>query len=136
MNLQAPAVALFCCVLVVPACSRDKTEDRAVLAALDDVRDSGPAEVKTRRALIEKLEKLPASNPLARSARDDCVKAYRTLVDGNEATAKVKRAIEDPNASAKDSLASLAAAEDLIKRAEQTMPACEKSAADLSLSLR
>jgi len=134
MNANAAVVAVFC--IFFPACSRDAAEDRAVIAALDDLRDSAAAELTTRRALIEKLEKLPASTPLARSARDDCVKAYRTLVDGNEATAKLTRAIADPNVSAKDTLDGLARAEDLIKRTEQTMPACNKAAAELSLSRR
>ncbi len=134
MNAKAAVVAVFC--VLVPACSRDAAEDRAVIAALDELRDSAAVDLTARRALIEKLEKLPASTPLAKSARDDCVKAYRALVDGKEAMAKLKRAIDDPNASGKDTLAGLAGTEDLIKRSEQTMPACNKAAADLSLSRR
>jgi hypothetical protein len=134
MSSKAAVVAVFCVLL--PACSRDAAEDRAVIAALNELRDSAAADLPARRALIEKLEKLPASTPLARSARDECVKAYRALVDGKEAVAKLEHAIDDPNASAKDALAGLAGAEDLIKRSEQAMPACDKAAADLSLSRR
>ena len=129
-----PVVAVLC-VLLGLACSRDAAEDRAVIAAVDELRDSAAADPSARRALIEKLEKLPASTPLARSARDECVKAYRALVDGKEAMAKFKHALEDPKASAKD-LGDLAGTEDLIKRSEEAMPACNKAAVDLSLSRR
>jgi len=105
------------------------------MAAVDELRESAAADLPARRALIEKLEKLPASTPLARSARDECVKAYRALVDGKEAVAKFKHVLDDPKASAKD-LGDLAGTEDLITRSEEAMPACNKAADDLSLYRR
>jgi hypothetical protein len=106
------------------------------MAAVDELRDSAAADLPARRALVEKLEKLPASTPLARSARDDCAKAYRVLVDGKEKLAKLKHALDDPSGSAKDTLGDWAKAQQLAKDIEQAMPLCEKAAAELSIKLR
>lgn len=130
--LSAPLLAsLFGCTP-----SAESIEQRRVLGAVDALRDAPATDLPGRRRLLEALEKQEASSPLARRARDDCAAAYRPLIEGNEATAAVSRALAHPATAPPTTLADLAAAEEKVKKSAEAMPACEKSAAELRRAAR
>jgi hypothetical protein len=115
--------------------SAEALEDRVILAALAALRDAPAEDLANRKKLVGELEKKPATSLLARRVRDDCARAYRLLVEGQEATATVTRAMARPGGTT-SLLADLARAEEKIRQSEEAMPACEKAAAELRLSRR
>ena len=101
------------------------------MEALDLLRESPPEDLVKRRSLIEALEKVPSTTPVAREARDTCAKSYRLIVEGKELTRNLKTELERTGEAPKNALADLAAAEEKIKQSEPAMNACQKAAIDL-----
>jgi hypothetical protein len=128
--------ALLLASLAACTPSAESIEQRRVLGAVDALRDAPATDLAGRRKLLEALEKQEASSPFARRARDDCAAAYRFLIEGNEATATVSRAIARPDTAPSTTLSDLAAAEEKIKKSAEAMPACEKAAAELRRAAR
>jgi hypothetical protein len=117
--------------------SVEAEEERALIAAIEVLRDAPAEDLASRKNLIEALAKKPAKGPEAQRARDDCALAYRLLVEGKEGTDGVKRALGGPGPVPKTLLADLAAAEEKIRKSsEEAMPACQKAATDLRLRRR
>ncbi|UQA61241.1 hypothetical protein [Polyangium aurulentum] len=130
---------LFAAALaVVAGCgpSAETLEQRRVLAAIDALRDAPAMDVPARRRLLDALDKQEAQSPLARRARDDCAAAYRLLIEGNEATEAVRKALAHPETAPPTTLSDLAAAEEKIKKSGEAMPGCEKAAAELLRAAR
>ena len=107
-----------------------------MLAAIDALRDAPAADLPGRRRLLDGLEKHEAQTPLARRARDDCAAAYRLLIEGNEATEAVRKALAHPETAPPTTLSDLAAAEEKIEKSGEAMPGCEKAAAELRRATR
>lgn len=126
----------FTTLLLVGCDSAEAREDRAILQALDVLRESSPNDSTKRRELIDALAKRPATNPLAKEARDSCVEAYRFMLEGKEGTEKVKKALEKPSEATFNLAEVLAAAEESIKKSEPAMRACQKAIIDLELTRR
>jgi hypothetical protein len=119
------------------ACSSSEArEDRAVIAAIDKLRDSSADDLTNRHLLIDVLGKLPATSPLARQARDACAEAYRLMAEGKEGTSKVKAEFERTGAAPKNAIADLAEAEEKLKKSEPAMRACQKATIELNLHYR
>ena len=116
--------------------SAEAQEDRAILDAIDVLRESSPDDSAKRRELIAALTKRPATNPLAIAARDSCAEAYRYMLEGKEGTDKVKGALEKPSEAKFNLAETLAAAEESIKKSEPAMRACQKATIDLSMKRR
>jgi len=135
LNLAAVRL-VFACLLACGCQSREAREDRAVQDAIDVLRDSPPDDLITRRARIDALQKLPATTPLARDARDACSEAYLLVVEGKQATSKLKAEMERLGAPPKNALADLALAEEKIKKSEPAMRACQKAAIELGVRRR
>lgn len=123
--------AVLCC-LYLGCSSSEAREDRAVLAALDALRDSSSDDPTKRRELIDALSKLPASSPLAREARDECADAFRLMLEGKEGTLKVKADLERLGIPPKNAEQDLAAAEEKLKKSETAMRACQKASIELA----
>ncbi len=128
--------ALLLASLAACTPSAESIEQRRVLAAVDALRDAPATDLPARRKLLEALEKQEASSPFARRARDDCAAAYRLLIEGNEATAAVAKALAHPETAPPTTLSDLAAAEEKVKKSAEAMPACEKAAAELRRAAR
>ena len=117
--------------------SAEAEEERALIAAIEALRDAPAEDLAGRKARIDALLKKPAKSPQAQRARDSCAEAYRLLVEGKEGTEGVKRALGGPGPVPKTLLADLAAAEEKIRKSsEEAMPACEKAATELRLRRR
>ncbi|MDC3953354.1 hypothetical protein [Polyangium jinanense] len=117
--------------------SAEAEEERALLAAIEALRNAPAEDLGGRKNLLSALEKKPARSPEAQRARDGCAEAYRLLLEGKEGTEGVKRALGGGGPVPTTLLADLAAAEEKIKKSsEQAMPACEKAAAELRLRRR
>jgi hypothetical protein len=123
-------------VLVGCGPSAESLEQRRVLDAIDALRDAPSVDLSGRRRLLDGLEKHQASSPLARRARDDCAAAYRLLIEGNEATETVRKALAHPETAPLTTLSDLAAAEEKIKKSGEAMPGCAKAAAELRRAAR
>lgn len=102
------------------------------MGAIDVLRDASPDDSAKRRTLIDALKNLPATTPAAREARDACAEAYLLVVEGKEATQKLKAEMERLGAAPPNAVADLLAAEDKIKRSEPAMRACQKAAIELA----
>ncbi|TKD04538.1 hypothetical protein [Polyangium fumosum] len=112
-------------------------QERALLAAIEALRDAPAEDLAGRKNLLSALETKPAPSPEAQRARDNCVEAYRLLGEGKEGTEAVKRALGGAGPVPKTLLADLAAAEEKIRKSsEEAMPACEKAATELRLRRR
>jgi hypothetical protein len=132
--LKFAAIAVLC-VLLAGCPSREAQEDRAVLGAIDVLRDSPEDDLVKRRSLIDSLAKLPATSELGREARDACADAYRLIVESKEATTKVKLALANGELP-KNTLADLALAGEKIEKSEPAMKACQKAAIELGTKRR
>ncbi len=126
----------FVCAVAGGCSFSEAHEDRAVLAAIDTLRDSSPDDVANRHALVETLAKLPATSPLARQARDACVEAYRLIADGKQRAAKVKTELDRTGVPPKNAIVDLEAASEKLKQSEPALKACQKAAVELSLKRR
>ena len=131
----APLVALGL-VFVMGCASAEAEEERALIAAIEVLRDAPAEDLAGRKGLIEALERKPARSVEAQLARDSCVEAYRLLVEVKERTRSVKRRLGGPGPTPTALLVDLAAAEEKVRQAEEAMPACEKAAAGLRLRRR
>ncbi|EYF06330.1 hypothetical protein [Chondromyces apiculatus] len=116
--------------------SPEKREAAAVLHAIDVLRDAPAEPASGRVAHLQQLEQVSASDPRSARARDDCVKAYRLLLEGNALEAKVRGALADPSGLTPEILRDLGAAEDKIEESTAAMPACDTALADLHRWLR
>lgn len=135
MIARSRYVALVC-VFVAGCSSAETREDRAILEAIDVLRESSPADSTKRRELIDTLAKKTATNPLAKEARDSCAEAYRFMLEGKEGTDKVKKALENPSEATFNLAETLAKAEESLEKSEPAMRACQKATIDLSMKRR
>ena len=130
----AAALALHALGAASMACapSKEAVERGRVLVAIDRVRDAPAGEIPVRRQLIADLEHTSAVVPDIVRARDTCVAAYRSLVDGTELQNGVRAELEkgDPSPTL---VARLLEAESLIKQSDIVMPDCERAIAGLRL---
>lgn len=124
------------CLFVAGCASAEAQEDRAILDAIDVLRESSPDDSAKRRELIDALAKRPATSPLGKEARDSCVEAYRFMLQGKEGTEKVKKALEKPSEATFNLAETLEAADESIKKSEPAMRACQKASIDLSMKRR
>jgi hypothetical protein len=123
--------------LLLAGCSSPEAqEDRAILTAIDVLRESSPDDATKRRELIDALAKRPATNPLAIEARDKCAEAYRYMLEGQIGTQKVKTALARPAEKPTNLAEELAAAEKSILKSEPAMRACQKATAELGMKRR
>jgi hypothetical protein len=130
--------------LLATGCGRSAGQEEALalLHAADVLRDAPSEPLAARRALLEALERQPATRPLAVSARDACVRAYRPLLDAGDAEARVRRRLEAPGPagssgpSALLDLQALVAAEAQVKESAAAMPACDTALAELRRAAR
>ena len=116
--------------------SPEAREERAVIVALSNLRDSSADDPGKRRELIAALLKVPATTPLAREVRDTCAETYQLMLDGREETQKIKAEMERLGAAPKNALADLAAAKEKIDKSETTMKACQKATVELTMKRR
>ena len=123
-------------VLTVGCTSSETRENRAVIEAVSNLRDSSPDDSTKRRELIAALTKLPAASPLARVARDTCADTYRLMVEGREGTMKVKADLERLGAAPVNAVEDLAAAKEKLEKSEISMRACQKASAELTMRRR
>lgn len=125
----------FACiaVLTIGCTSSETRENRAVLEAISNLRDSSPDDPTKRREFIAALAKVPATSPLAREARDTCADAYRFIVEGREATRKIKAELEELGTAPKNAVEDLAAAKELLDKSETSMRACQKATVELTM---
>jgi len=123
-------------IFLIGCASAEAQEDRAILQAIDVLRESSPDDSAKRRELIDALAKRPATNPLANEARDSCAEAYRFILEGKEATDKVKKALEKPSEANFNLAETLAKADESIKKSEPAMRSCQKATIDLSMKRR
>ncbi len=123
-------------VFALGCTSASAVEERAVITAIEQLRDAPAEDLEGRKRLIDVLEKKPAPTPEAERARDSCASAYRLLVEGKEGVASVQRWLGRPSEAPKTLLADLAAAEEKLEQSEEALPSCEKAAAELRLRRR
>ena len=112
--------------------SPEALERGRVLAVIDRVRDAPVGEITGRRQLIAELEKMAAVAPDVIRARDTCVAAYRSLIDGTELQNGVRAELAKGEPS-KALAARLLEAESRIKQSQILMPDCERAVAGLRL---
>ncbi|HSN96914.1 MAG TPA: hypothetical protein VLS89_01410 [Candidatus Nanopelagicales bacterium] len=132
------AALLVVLVVMAAACgpSAEEREAAAVLRAVDVLRDAPAEPAARRRELLEELTRVPAVEPRAARARDDCARAYRLLLDGTALEAKVRAALADPAAITPGVLGELVEAEAKVKESAAAMPACDTAVADLRRWIR
>ena len=126
----------FVCTVAGGCSFSEAREDRAVLDAINTLRDSSPDDLTNRNALIETLGKLPASSVRGRQARDACVEAYRLIAEGKAGAAKVKAELDKTGVPPKNAIDDLEAASEKLKQSEPALKACQKAAVELSLARR
>jgi hypothetical protein len=119
---------------LLPACDeREAAAERdTLLRALDALRDAPSSDLPRRRALLASLEHTAATLPEHLRARDTCVTAYRTLLDGTALHDGIRAELakDDPSPTL---VARLLEAEAKIKQSATVMPDCERAIAALRL---
>ncbi|WP_437675533.1 hypothetical protein [Sorangium sp. So ce131] len=136
------ALAALAVLCAGPGCGRsaEDQEADALLHAIDALRDAPSEPRAAREALLAALERQPASTPPAASARDTCVRAYRSLLDATAAEARVRALLAAPAGSAGpgalSDLADLAAAEVKLKESAEVMPKCAEALSELRRAAR
>lgn len=125
--------ALAALALMAAACgpTGDDVERDRVVRAIDALRDAPGGGIEARRLLLADLEHQPAAAPPAALARDACVAAYRPMLDADQASREIQRAVEAGEADRPDLPARLADAEAKVTEAKRLMPACERALAEL-----
>lgn len=124
------------CIFAAGCSSAEAREDRAILEAIDVLRESSADDSTKRRDLIDALTKKTATSPLAKEARDSCAEAYRFMLEGKEGADKVKKALENPKDVTFNLAETLAKADESIKKSEPAMHTCQKATIDLSMKRR
>ncbi len=120
-------------LLLAAACgpSAEDAERDRVLRAADALRDAPGAAIEPRRRLLAELERQPAAYPAAALARDTCVEAYRHMLDADETSLDIQRAVEAGDAARQGLAEKLGEAEADLAEAKRRMPDCERALADL-----
>ena len=118
-----------CLVLALTGCpSAERQEAERVAAALDHMRDSAGGE---RERMLTELEGMTVEGEQARTARDQCVAAYRAKADVDRALAAAETT-EDAVEQGRQ----LEAASAALKRAEQGYEGCKQAVRALKASIR
>jgi hypothetical protein len=132
---QAAAGLLLLPALGLPLLGCDRSpeavERARVLAAIDALRDAPGADTRRRRALLEAVEREPASAPAAVAARDACAATYRHLLDGEDLAVEMRRAIERGEGARPELPGQLHEVEAHATEARRLMPGCESALAAL-----
>ncbi|HRI71150.1 MAG TPA: hypothetical protein PK156_43255 [Polyangium sp.] len=120
-------------VLVGGCTSAEAREERAVIAAIGNLRDSSADDLVKRRELIAALSKVPVTTPLARKARDACAETYQLMLEGREGMEKIKADMARLGTAPKNAVEDLAAAKEKVDKSETSMKACQEAAAELAM---
>ena len=116
--------------------SAEKLDADRVTRSIDVLRNAPAGAPTSRLSLVEELEKQPATGTLAVSARDTCAKAYRSFEEASILEARVRKAMENPNAMTPTLLQDLADADEKLKASKAAMPECERAVSVLRMAFR
>lgn len=126
--------------MLLPACgpSEERASEIQLHEAIDRLRSDAPNGPERRLKLVA-VENAPALTPTARAAKDACLPAYRDLLDAEDAISLAEQRVKQAEILKllpADALTELAAAEILLRKAREQMPACDAAAARLAVSAR